>query len=408
MARLAISSAGFIDLDASRVDYHKGELLLIEDDRILGFEKKARPPDGFDLLDHADLYCLPGLVDTAFLPALMAGEDLRRPERFGEAVWQARQTCRAWLQSGVTTAASLGAADRLDIDLAQSIASGRIPGPYLLPALSPLVPAGSANFHRLYGVVEISGVEDARQAARQVIKDGAERIVLYADVPLQFHPDPRETSRERLGFSLQELKEIVTQARHAGCYVHAQAISANAIENCIQAGVRSIGCAFELQAEQISRMASEKVALAPNLALGATVQEFGAAAGLSEETIQMVNQQRVSSERLLDAHLAGVEIICGTNAAFLQGSVARECQELACAGLPEIGILRSATSHAARCLKPYSRSGAFHPQFRADFVFLGADPTRELGALEDVRALMLGGHVIEVQFEGKEGMPIQG
>ncbi len=269
MAKIAFRAAAFIDLKSPSVDYHESELLLIEDGRIIGFELEGSLPDGVEVIDRSTSYCMPGLVDTAFLPALTSDPQAAFPDSFGEGVWRAREAAGAWIAAGVTTAASMGATDRLDVDLAQSISDGRIVGPRVIPALSPLVPLGMQTFPELYGVRDVCGAEDARRAARQLIKDGAERIVLYADVPLEFHPDPYETSRERLCFSVGEIREIVTQAQQAGCFVHAQAISAQAIKNCIEAGVRSIGCAFGLQPEHLQQMAASGMALAPNLALRA-------------------------------------------------------------------------------------------------------------------------------------------
>jgi imidazolonepropionase-like amidohydrolase len=215
--------------------------------------------------------------------------------------------------------------------------------------------------------------------------------VLYADVPLEFHPDPHQTSRHRLAFSPDELHEIVTQARQAGCFVHAQAISSAAIDRCLEAGVRSIGCAFGLQDSHIPIMVAKGIALAPNLALGATIREFGPAAGFSPGVIQMVGQQRIAPDRLLLAHQAGVEIICGTNAAFLAGDVYRECLELHRAGLSPAAVLCIATQNGAKALKPYLESGFFRPRYRADLLFVESDPLQNIEALSQISAVMIKG-----------------
>jgi len=390
MAKIAIRSAGFLDLTSPTVNYHENELLLIEDGRIVGFEVAGALPNDVEIIDRSDTFCMPGLIDSAFLPALISDSKANYPDSFGEGVWRARKAAQAWLDSGVTTAASMGAADRLDVDLAHSISDGRIRGPKVLPALNPLVPLGMQSFPSLYGARDVCGADDARRAARQLIKDGAERIVLYADVPLQFHPDPYETSRERLCFSVEELREIVTQAQQAGCFVHAQAISTQAIENCIDAGVRSIGCAFGLLPQHLSRMAAKGMALAPNLALGVTIHEFGPDAGLRADMIRMVREQRIAPELLLQAHEAGVAIACGSNAAFLAGDVVRECLEFQRAGLHAVDVLRSATIQGAQSLEPYVETGAFNLHNNADIIFLSDNPIEDLSALREVREVLMG------------------
>ena len=391
MAKSAIIAKGFIDIVENDVNYHENEALIIDAGRMVGFVERANLADEIELIDFSDVYCLPGLIDTAFLAGLIVSEDGSRPDSFGESAWQALQAANVWLMSGVTTAASMGAVDNLDFDLLRSINDGRLKGTRIYPALSPLVPAGASNFHALYGVREVSGSDDARRAVRELIKNGAERIVIYADVPLEFHADPHETSRHRLVFSIDELSEMVAQARQAGCFVHAQAISTAAIDNCIQAGVRSMGCAFGLQEKHIALLVEKGIALAPNLALGATIREKGPDAGFSASMIDMVSRQRIAPELLVSAHQAGVDIICGTNTAFLAGDVARECIELHRAGFSTIESLRAGTQNAAATLKPYVECGSYHEHYFANLVFVEDDPINDLQALN---------HIHKVMFEG--------
>jgi imidazolonepropionase-like amidohydrolase len=390
MAKQAILAAGFIDLIPGGVNYHADECLLIESGRIVGFEKRAALPADVEIVDHSGEFCVPGLIDTAFLPGLIISGG-KRPHHYGESVWAAKEASAHWLASGVTSAASMGASERMDADLSKAIAEGRLTGPRIYPALSPLVPAGGANFHALYGVREVSGADDARRAARELIKGGADRIVAYADVPLEFHTDPRETSRHRLTFSADELAEMVAQARQAGCFVHAQAISTPAIDNCLQAGVRSIGCAFGLTEAHLPIMAAKGIALAPNLALGATIRELGAAAGFPASAVNMVSQQRLAPDLLMQAQAAGVEIIVGTNAAFLAGDPVRECLELHRAGLSAAEALRAATQHGAGALKPYVETGFFRSHHYADLFFVRHDPVQNLQTLTEIGAVLVEG-----------------
>jgi imidazolonepropionase-like amidohydrolase len=396
MANKGILAAGFIDLTQDGVNYHDDEYLLVDDGRIAGFDKKANLADDLEVIDYSDYYCLPGLIDTAFLPGLIVNEDGFRPDCFGESVWQAKRASESWLATGVTSAASMGAFDRMDFDLAASIATGLLPGPRIYPALSPIAPLGASKFHKLYGVREVTGAEEARRAARELIKMGADRIVLYADVPLEFHTDPNETSRHRLSLSLDEVTEIVLQAKQAGCFVHAQAISLQAIETCIEAGVRSIGCAFGLQEKHIPAVSSKGIALAPNLALGVTISEKGPNAGFSENIINMVASQRISPELLAHAHQSGVEIICGTNTAFLAGNVYRECWELHKAGLSPEDVLRVATQNGAKTLKPYVQCGSFGVHHFADLIFVQDNPVQNLQSLSAIHQVMIAGNRREV------------
>lgn len=394
MVETAVLAAGFIDLTPHGVNDHSGEALLLADGRISGFVAERDLPDEITRIAFPDAFCLPGLVDTAFLPGLIVSETGERPETYGQSAWVAKGAVERWLASGVTTAGSMGSAERLDFDLSRCVLAGKLSGPRIVPALLPLVPTGSAKFHRLYGVREVSGRDDARRAARELVKQGADRIVVYADVPLEFHPDPFETSRHRLAFSADELTEIVIQAAQAGLYVHTQAISAQAIDVCIAAGVRSIGCAFGLAEAHLPLLAQKRIALAPNLALGTTISELGSGAGFPAGAVNMVAAQRIRPELLLQANEAGIQIICGTNTAFLAGDVARECLELHRAGLPTGDVLKAATGHAAHALRPAPDFGAFRRGWAADLVIMRRNPLEHVEGMSEVHAVVSGGEVI--------------
>jgi imidazolonepropionase-like amidohydrolase len=394
MAETAVTAAGFIDLTPDGLNDHAGEALLIDGGRITGFIPVNDLPDDIARLDFPDAFCMPGLVDAAFLPGLIVSETGARPEAYGQSAWAAKGAAERWLDGGVTTAGSMGGADALDFDLSRCVMAGRVRGPRIGPALTPLVPAGAAKFHRLYGVREVGGRDDARRAARELIKHGADRIVVYADVPLEFHPDPFETSRHRLCFSADELSEIVTQAAQAGLYVHAQAISTQAIDVCIGAGVRSIGCAYGLKDVHLPLLAEKGIALAPNLALGATIAELGPGAGFPAGAVQMVAAQRIRPDLLMQAHEASVPVICGTNTAFLAGDVARECLELHRAGLGAADVLLAATLHAARALHAMPDYGAFRAGWAADMVFMRRSPLNHVEGMGEVRAVVSGGEVV--------------
>lgn len=397
VGKYAILAAGFIDLREIETNLHEKEVLLVEDNRIRGFVNKDQIPEAFELMDFSQWFALPGLVDASFLPHLMFASDGTTPSNYGQIVWTAKQSTRHWIKTGVTTAATLGAVDDLDKDLADCITQGKFPGPRLLPALTPIVPAGGENFPWGYGVRQVSGADQARRAAREIIKRGADRLVVYADPPMSFFPDPKKTAQERLCFGLDELQEIVTQARQAGCFVHAQAISARAIEVCARAGVRSIGCAYQLTPKHFPLLKENGVAIAPNLALGATALEVGLSVGMSKTTLDMVAAQRIPANLLLQARDFGIEIVCATNAAFTQGDLVKECQCLELAGLSHQEILRSATLASAKSLKPFCQTGSFAKNNYADIVFYTGNPLDDLTNLRKIQKIMLFGKLIDLE-----------
>ena len=72
-------------------------------------------------------------------------------------------------------------------------------------------------------------------------------------------------------------------------------------------------------------------------------------------------------------------------------SLAREAVLHHEAGIPVWSVLRMATSDAARALGVADRTGALAVGLEADMVILAADPTRDLNALTQVRAVLSDG-----------------
>ncbi|MBK8020589.1 MAG: hypothetical protein IPK19_03945 [Chloroflexi bacterium] len=95
MARSAILAAGYVDLTPNGVNYHDGEYLLIEDGRILGFERASHLYSDLEVVDFSSDFCVPGLVDTAFLAPVGVNEDGTRPASYGTGVWHANSSLRS-------------------------------------------------------------------------------------------------------------------------------------------------------------------------------------------------------------------------------------------------------------------------------------------------------------------------
>ncbi|MBK8021819.1 MAG: amidohydrolase family protein [Chloroflexi bacterium] len=73
---------------------------------------------------------------------------------------------------------------------------------------------------------------------------------------------------------------------------------------------------------------------------------------------------------LRQAHEAGVEIICGTNAASKAGNVLLNALNFQRVGLSSLDVLRAATQNGAQALKPYVESGSFRSHHMADLFFV--------------------------------------
>jgi hypothetical protein len=95
---------------------------------------------------------------------------------------------------------------------------------------------------------------------------------------------------------------------------------------------------------------------------------------------------------------AGVPLVFGTDTPFAFGnfhySVLGEMRALREAGLPNLEILRMATSRAANVLGVGDKIGTIEPGKVADLVLVDGDPLANLGALESVTMVVKEGRVV--------------
>lgn len=105
-------------------------------------------------------------------------------------------------------------------------------------------------------------------------------------------------------------------------------------------------------------------------------------------------------EDLAAMHAAGIPILAGTDLAtvglFPGWSLHDELEVLVDGGvLSPADALRSATSLAARHAGQADLAGTIAPGMRADLLLLGADPTKDIGALRGIEAVVLRGSMFD-------------
>jgi hypothetical protein len=111
---------------------------------------------------------LPGMIDTHVHIGAHFGRDGRAStpgETLAEEALYGAENAYAVLMAGFTTVQSIGAPS--DLPLRAAIASGRLPGPRLLTAVSPLTDTSLT-------------VEQVRQHVRKAVADGADVIKIFA------------------------------------------------------------------------------------------------------------------------------------------------------------------------------------------------------------------------------------
>jgi imidazolonepropionase-like amidohydrolase len=353
-------------------------------------------PDGAPTVDLGDVTLLPGLIDL-HSHVLLSRYDvtpwndqvLYEPEALRVA--RATVALNATLQSGFTLLRDLGTegAGYADVGLKKALERGIIPGPRMLVVTKAIVATGSYGPKGFapecgcphLGAEEADGVDALTRVVRDQIRRGADWIKVYADYYWGPHGEARPT------FTLDELKLVVEIAESSGRHVAAHATTAEGMRRAALAGVRTIEHGSDGTTDVFALMAERGTAFCPTIAAYDAISRYRGWNGAHPEP-PLIAGKRASFRAALDA---GVTIANGSDVGvFDHGENARELELLVDYGMTPQAALETATSIAAGVVE-CTDTGTIAPGMRADLIAVAGDPLATIGALRDVRFVMLAG-----------------
>jgi imidazolonepropionase-like amidohydrolase len=379
------------------VDVRNGTLIdnavvLIDGERIASFGSNLVIPAKAQVIDLGDVTLLPGLIDCH--THLLASDDdndygkmlLTKSQAFRalEGASNARKT----LLAGFTAVRDVEneGSGYADVALRDAINKGLVDGPRMKVATRAIAVVGQYNpfgispdlvdFPR--GAQMVSGVEEARRAAREQIGNGADLIKVYADWR---YPT----------FTVDEMRVIVEEAHKAGKRVAAHATTAEGIRNAVNAGVDSIEHGDHADRETLVLMKEKKVWLVPTFA----VQQEQL---LKHPDSKPLRDFLAAKKTMLQtARELGVRIANGYDPASTarHGTNAREIISTAGAGFTNLEAIRSATLDAAELIGWEDRIGSLEPGKFADVIAVAGNPLTDIHQLEHVLFVMKGGVVVK-------------
>jgi len=367
--------------------------ILIEDGLIREIAQKTSPSMDSQVIDVKGRTVIPGLIDchvhvVAGMMNLAMNAQLPAPI----AVLQSARIMKGMLERGFTTVRDVGGAS---FALAEAVEQGLTPGPRLIVCGKALSKTGGHSDSRpRYDTFDANrwagnvgalgrvadGVDEVRRACRQELRSGAAFIKVMANGGVASPTDPVSW----LGYSEDELKAAVEEARDAKTYVAAHLYTAEGIARAVNCGVHSLEHCNLIDRNAAQMAAKAKAVAVPTLVTYEALAQDGAALGLPASSVAKIEDVRQAGiESLSILRDAGVTIAFGTD--LLGETHVRQSEEFSIRSqvLPAAEILASATTVAAKLIGMEGRLGIIAEGAIADILVVDGAPLKDIRILSD-------------------------
>lgn len=405
---MAILFENCVVFDGSNEDLLEGAYVLVEAERIV--DVSSQPPRDQEArrVDCGGRLLMPGLIDAhvhACAPSFSFYDNDRLPPSL--LAIHASTTLQGMLARGYTSVRDAGGADR---GLSLAIERGVIQGPRLFysgKAISQtgghgdmrpadnVEPCGCGGYSGSISMV-VDGPDAVRKAVREELRKGAHQIKLFVSGGVASPTDPLWMNQ----FTGEEIRAAVEEAATRRTYVMAHCHTDEAVQRCVEFGVRSIEHGTEIREGTAQRMAAKEVFVVPTLSVVDIARKHRRKLGMppsSEEKLSGLYERMAASIELCAR--AGVKIglgsdILGQGFQELQGGELMLRAEIQ----KPIDVLRSATSVNALLLQRAGELGCIAPGATADILVLEGDPFKSPSLfrepLKNISVVMKGGEFI--------------
>ena len=382
----------------------KDQTIIIHEGKIVGIENGFLEDDDARILDHRDMFFLPGLIDSHV--HLRSDRVSGKPDdqvrlESGDVALQAAAHAKTTLMAGFTAVQDLGGPKEI-FALRRAINKGLVPGPHIRAAGSAIsVTGGHGDNHGFKDDIlamqqsdtVCDGVADCRRAVRQAVKNGADVIKITATGGVLSNTNAG-TGQQLMD---DELEAIVQTATSMGRSVTAHAHDKGGIDAALRAGVKSIEHGSFMDAETARLFKQKGAVLVPTVLAGKTVEKWAADPNtfLPPNSVKKALEVGpVMQEMARLAYESGVTIAFGTDTGVSQhGNNAEEFIYMTRAGMSEMEAIQSATTVAAKHIGLDDVIGTLEAGKYADLIGVDGNPLREITELMDVDFVMKGGVV---------------
>ena len=373
-------------------------------------EISEREKKEFELIDLSKYAILPGLIDahthllnkeTLMPDNKFSGLDMMKTLTMQGDAYRAiygSVRAKAYLEAGITAVQDLGNSGQYaDIALRKAINEGLVIGPRMRCAGRGLSSEGGQMPDVIYkhrDIVEdeyriVKGKDDAMQAVRENITQGADVIKIYSN------NTPNVTA-----LSIEEMQAIVKEAHRYGLRVTAHATDNQAVYNAVISGVDGIEHGYEVEDSTFALMAKNGVVLIPTDGDSLVFSQYAKLIKPNDKDFEknVVLSRKSLSLRLMRAFKKGVTIVAGSDDYIdfkLPYAIPSKRTLIGYfeSGMPIAEILKSATINGAAQLNWKDKIGVLKEGFLADIIAVDFDLDKNINAIMNVHFVMKDGVV---------------
>jgi imidazolonepropionase-like amidohydrolase len=390
----------------------------------VGPRDSVKVPDGYEEIDVAGRYMVPGLIN-AHAHLMLTGRPPGEPAQLGryaisDAVgklilsllktWPGEQfqlsimkknALRA-LRGGVTTVRGLGDANWMDVRLRDMIDDGHLLGPRIL-ASGPIICVTGGHAHQIGQVVD--GPIEARRAVRNALAHRVDHIKIASTGGVSDSRRLGEAGEPQM--TPAEIAAVTDEAHRKNMLVAAHAESPRGVLEALRAGVDNIEHGASLDKEAVALFLNNPRSLRGYTTLHPTLSVLAGPLVLTDVLdadprlqIMYANAKQVKEEMYSGFETAiarGVKIGVGTDAGIVShDAVWREMTYFVEHGdIPNELALHIGTLGTAESIGLDKRTGSIEVGKSADLLIIDGNPHVDLAALGRPVLVVTRGVIVE-------------
>ena len=358
-------------------------VVIVEDGRVreAGARSDIAVPHEATVVDWTGLTAMPGLIDSHEHLGIDLGDEEGQLAQAPEyTMARCIRTARTVLRAGITTIRDCGERGMIGPLVKRAIDDGVVPGPRVLAAGRNICRTGG---HGWKMGLQADGADGLRSAVREVCRDGADFIKIMASGGISTAGSTVMAPE----FTDDEFVAVIDEAHRRGRKIAAHGHGGPGVASAVRAGVDSIEHGLFLTDDDVALMVRHGTYLVVTAGSFVVIRDDPGVPQFQKDKVGNALTDHLAM--LGRTRQAGLKIAVGTDENH--GALWFEMQTLCDVGYEPMESICAATVNGADLLGLSDTVGTIEPGKVADVIAIGGDPTVDIAAVKDVRAVMKAG-----------------